>query len=67
MADTKDKTKDYSNEKKDMNLKTDHGFRKYFKTQEEQARVPSIKIEILIGQSLGVTDSYARFSEDEML
>ena len=48
-------------------FKTDHGFRKYFKTQEEQARVPSIKIEILIGQSLGVTDSYARFSEDEML
>ncbi len=34
-------------------FKTAHGFRKYFKTQAEQARVPSIKIEIWLGHSLG--------------
>jgi integrase len=48
-------------------FKTAHGFRKYFKTQAEQARVPSIKIELLMGHSLGVSDSYARFTEDQML
>jgi hypothetical protein len=48
-------------------FKTAHGFRKYFKTQTEQARIPSIKIEMLMGHSLGVTDSYARFTEEEML
>lgn len=48
-------------------FKTAHGFRKYFKTQMEQARVPSIKVELLLGHSLGVTDSYARFSEEQML
>ena len=48
-------------------FKTAHGFRKYFKTQAEQARIPSIKIEMLMGHSLGVTDSYARFTEEEML
>ena len=48
-------------------FKQTHGFRKYFKTQAEQARIPSIKIEILMGHSLGVTDSYARFTEEEML
>lgn len=48
-------------------FKTAHGFRKYFKTQAEQARIPSIKIEMLMGHSLGVTDSYARFTEEQML
>ena len=48
-------------------FKTAHGFRKYHKTQMEQARVPSIKIELLLGHSIGVSDSYARFSEKEML
>jgi integrase len=48
-------------------FKTAHGFRKYFKTQAEQARIPSIKIEMLMGHSLGVTDSYARFTEEEVL
>ena len=48
-------------------FKTAHGFRKYFKTQMEQARVPSIKVELFLGHSLGVTDSYARFSEEQML
>jgi integrase len=48
-------------------FKSAHGFRKYFKTQMEQARVPSIKVELFLGHSLGVTDSYARFSEEQML
>ena len=48
-------------------FKTAHGFRKYFKTQAEQARMPSIKIELLMGHSLGVSDSYIRFSEEQML
>ena len=48
-------------------FKTAHGFRKYFKTQAEQARIPSIKIEMLMGHSLGVSDSYVRFTEKEML
>lgn len=48
-------------------FKTAHGFRKYFKTQAEQARIPSIKIELLLGHSLGVTDSYIRFTEEQML
>ena len=49
------------------NFETAHGFRKYFKTQMEQARVPSIKIELLLGHSISVSDSYAKFSENEML
>jgi len=48
-------------------FKTAHGFRKYFKTQMEQARVPSIKIELLLDHSIGISDSYAKFSENEML
>ncbi len=48
-------------------FKTAHGFRKYFKTQAEQARIPSIKIEMWLGHSLGVTDSYIRFTEEQML
>jgi integrase len=48
-------------------FKTAHGFRKYFKTQAEQARIPSIKIEMLMGHRLGVSDSYAKFTEEQML
>ena len=48
-------------------FKTAHGFRKYYKTQLEQARVPSIKIELLLGHSLGLGDSCTKFSEQQML
>jgi integrase len=48
-------------------FKTAHGFRKFFKTQMEQARIPSIKVELLLGHSIGLGDSYAKFSEDQML
>ena len=66
MASPKDKTTITKGEKR-HEFKTAHGFRKYFKTQAEQARIPSIKIELLMGHSLGVTDSYIRFSEEQML
>jgi integrase len=56
-----------SNGEKRHEFKTAHGFRKYFKTQAEQARIPSIKIELLMGHSLGVSDSYVRFTEEQIL
>ncbi|WP_196817220.1 hypothetical protein [Candidatus Nitrosocosmicus oleophilus] len=55
------------NGKRRHEFQTAHGFRKYFKTQAELARIPSIKIEMLMGHSLGVTDSYIRFTEEQML
>ncbi|WP_148685643.1 site-specific integrase [Candidatus Nitrosocosmicus hydrocola] len=56
-----------SNGEKRHEFKTAHGFRKFFKTQAEQARIPSIKIELLMGHSLGVSDSYVRFTEEQIL
>jgi integrase len=56
-----------SNGERHHEFKTAHGFRKYFKTQAEQARIPSIKIELLMGHSLGVSDSYVRFTEEQIL
>lgn len=65
MANTKDETK-YTGGRNKTSLRHS-GFRKYFKAQSEQARIPSIKIEILMGHSLRVKGSYARFTEDEIL
>ena len=56
-----------SNGERRHEFKTAHGFRKYFKTQAEQGRIPSIKIELLMGHSLGVSDSYVRFTEEQIL
>jgi integrase len=56
-----------SNGERHHEFKTAHGFRKYFKTQAEQARIPSIKIELLMGHSLGVSDSYVRFTQEQIL
>ena len=56
-----------SNGERRHEFKTAHGFRKFFKTQAEQARIPSIKIELLMGHSLGVSDSYVRFTEEQIL
>ena len=66
MASSKIRPKLQQGEKR-HEFKTAHGFRKYFKTQAEQARIPSIKVEMLMGHSLGVSDSYAKFNEDQML
>jgi hypothetical protein len=47
-------------------FQTDHGFRKWFKTRCELAGMKSINIEILMGHSVGISDSYYRITEDEL-
>jgi hypothetical protein len=44
-----------------------HGYRKWFKTQCELSGMKSINIEILMGHSIGISDSYYRIPEDELL
>jgi integrase len=54
--------------KKRHEFQTDHGFRKWYKTQCEMAGMKSINIEKLMGHSLGMsTNSYYRATSDEML
>lgn len=48
-------------------FQTDHGFRKWFKTRCEIAGVKPINIEKLMGHSVGISDSYYRATEDELL
>jgi hypothetical protein len=43
-----------------------HGFRKFFKTRSEQI-MKSINVEILMGHTIGVSDSYYKPSEKEFL
>ncbi|QLH11286.1 hypothetical protein DSQ20_07280 [Nitrosarchaeum sp. AC2] len=47
-------------------FKTDHGFRKYFKTISEK-HMKSLHVEMLMGHATGLADNYYRISEDEML
>jgi len=47
-------------------FQTDHGFRKFFKTHAEQSMKP-INVEILMGHSTGISDSYYRPNENELL
>jgi hypothetical protein len=47
-------------------FQTDHGFRKFFKTHTEQTMRP-INIETLMGHSTGISDSYYRPNENELL
>jgi len=44
----------------------DHGFRKFFKTRAEQVMRP-INVEWLMGHSTGISDSYYRPTENELL
>jgi len=58
--------------KSDINRKryefqTDHGFRKWFKTRCELSGMRSINIEKLMGHSVGISDSYYRATESELL
>jgi integrase len=53
--------------KKRYPFQTDHGFRKFFKTRCEMAGMRSINIEMLMNHSTGVTDSYYRPQENEIL
>jgi integrase len=55
------------NQKKRRHDFTVNGFRKYFKTKAEQAGMKPINIEILMGHSVGISDSYYRPTEDELL
>jgi integrase len=48
-------------------FQVDHGFRKWFKTRCELAGIKSINIELLIGHSIGISDSYYRITENELL
>jgi hypothetical protein len=53
--------------KKRHEFQADHGFRKWFKTRCELAGTKSINIETLMGHSLGISDSYYRATEIELL
>jgi len=46
---------------------TVHGFRKWFKTRCENASVKPIVTELLMGHSVGISDSYYRPSEKDLL
>ena len=48
-------------------FQTDHGFRKWFKTRCEISGMKSINIEILMGHSIGISDSYYKITEDDLL
>jgi integrase len=48
-------------------FQTDHGFRKWYKTQCEMAGMKPINIEKLMGHSVGISDSYYRATENELL
>ena len=47
-------------------FQADHGFRKFFKTHAEQFMKP-INVETLMGHSTGISDSYYRPNENELL
>lgn len=47
-------------------FKAAHGFRKWFKTQAEQVMKPA-NVELLMGHSIGISDSYYRPTERELL
>ena len=55
------------NGKKRHEFQTDHGFRKWFKTQSEINGMKPINTEILMGHSVGISDSYYRPAENELL
>jgi len=48
-------------------FQTNHGFRKWFKTQCELSGMKSIDIETIMGHSIGVSDSYYRITEGELM
>ena len=53
--------------KKRHEFQAHYGFRKWFKTRCELAGMRSINIEKLMGHSIGISDSYYRVTEDELL
>lgn len=53
--------------KRNYEFKRIHGFRKFFKTRCENAGMKSINIEILMGHNIGVSGSYYKPTEKEIL
>ena len=53
-------------EKRRYEFQTDLGFRKWFKTRCEMSGIKNINIEILMGHSIGISDSYYKIPEDEL-
>jgi hypothetical protein len=53
--------------KKRHEFQADHGYRKFFKTHCEIAGMKPINIEKLMGHSTGISDSYYRATETEIL
>jgi hypothetical protein len=56
-----------TNGKKRHEFQTDHGFRKWFKTQSEISGMKPINVEKLMGHSVGLSDSYYRATERDLL
>jgi integrase len=53
--------------KKRHEFQTDHGFRKFFKARCELSKVNSLHIEMLTNHSIGISDSYMKPTEDNLL
>lgn len=53
--------------KKRHEFQTDHGFRKFFKTRCELSKVNSLHIEMLMNHSIGISDSYMKPTEENLL
>lgn len=54
------------NQKKRRHEFSVHSLRKYFKTRAEQAGMKPINVEVLMGHSVGISDSYYRLTESEL-
>ena len=53
--------------KKRHEFQTDHGFRKFFKTRCQLSKVNSLHIEMLMNHSIGISDSYMKPTDDDLL
>lgn len=53
--------------KKRHEFQVDHGFRKWFKTRCEMSGMKPINVEILMNHSTGISDSYYRATQSELL
>jgi hypothetical protein len=53
--------------KKRHEFQVDHGYRKFFKTRCELGGMKPINVEKLLSHSIGISDSYYRATEKELL
>jgi integrase len=53
--------------KKRHEFQTDHGFRKWYETRCLTAGMKPINVKVLMDHSIGISDSYYRIPEDELL